>query len=196
MAPRTDDRLSVASPLVASCPTFEEATRTVDYLCDNGVARGALSVVADGLRTASEDGWGNDNRPRLRAGCGWVAGAVVGLVAGLAAGEPVVGAVMAVICALCGKAATATSSRFRSQTATAGGRELVIADRYYVISDQASARSARLLLRGGADAGAPRFEANWTPCVGSLPVRLPRRSHGEVTGGRRRPWRHRHPGTA
>ena len=194
MAPRTDD-LSVASPLVASCPTFKEATRTVDYLCDNGVPRRALSVVADGLRPASEDGRGNDKRPGFRAGCGWVAGAVVGLVAGLSAGGPVLGALMAVICALCGEAVTATSSRFRAQ-ASAGDRELVIADRYYVISDQASARTARLLLRGGADARAPRFEANSTPCVGSLPVRLPRRSNGEVRAGRRRPWGHRDPGTA
>ena len=195
MAPRSDD-LPVGSPLVASCPTFEEATRTVDYLCDFGVPRRALSVVAEGLRPASHDGGGSDKRPVVRAGFGWVAGAVVGLAAGLSAGGPVLGAIMAVVCAMCGEIATATSSRFRSHTPSAGGRELVIADRYYVLCDQASARTARLLLRDGADARAPRFEADWTPCVGSLPVRHQRRSNGQVTGGRGRPWGHRRSGTA
>lgn len=194
MTPRSDD-LSVASPLVASCPTFMEATRTVDYLCDRGVPRRASSVVAEGLRPASAGSEERVMRPGARAWCGWVAGAVVGVVAGLSVGGPVVGAVMAALCGLCGGVATVISCRAR-QRPSAAHRELVMADRYYVISDQASARTVRLLLRGGADARAPSFEMRSTPCVGSLPVRRRRPGNGEVTVGRRRAWGHRHPGTA
>jgi hypothetical protein len=180
MAPRTDD-LSAASPLVASSPTFKEATRTVDYLCHLCVPRRALSIVAEGLRPASEGVRRND---KWRA-YGWMAGAGAGLVAGFSVGGPVLGAATAVVCALGGEVATAVSSRARRQMSRAGDREQVIADRCYVISDQASARTARLLLRGGADTRASQFEAHSTPCVGSLPVRLRRRSDSEVIG---RPW--------
>lgn len=195
MTPRSDE-LSVVSPLVASCPTFKEATRTVDYLCDLGVPRRTLSVVAEGLRPPSEGSDGSVMRPGARAWRGWVAGAVVGVVAGLSVGGPIVGTGVAVLCGLCGGVATAICSGTSRWRPSAADRELVTADRYYVISDQATAREARLLLRGGADARAPSFEMHATPCVGFLPVRRRRPSNGEVTAGRWRAWVHRHPGTA
>ena len=47
MPPGTEQVLSVVWPLVASCPTFEAASTTVEYLCRHGVSREGLSVVVD-----------------------------------------------------------------------------------------------------------------------------------------------------
>jgi hypothetical protein len=195
MTARTDD-VSVASPLVASCPTLKEARRTVEFICDRGVPREAVSVVAEGLRPACEVSEGSVTRSAAWAWCGWVAGALVGVVAGVSVAGPVVGALVAVLCGLCGGVATVILSCTPRWSPGRGDGELVMADRFYVVCDEASARTGRRLLWAGADARAPSFDVLSTPCVGSLPVRRRRSSNGEVTPRRRRAWGHRHPGTA
>ena len=58
MTPGTDEVLSAMSPLVARCPTFEAASRTVEYLRSRGVPHQSLSVVADEVRPAAGPGDG------------------------------------------------------------------------------------------------------------------------------------------
>ena len=126
MTPGTEEVLAAVSPLVARCPTFEAASSTIEYLCNRGVPREALSVVADVVRPAAGRG---DGGRWLRWG-------------------------------------TWPGARTRVQGSM--DPELVMSRRYYVISDQSSARRARRLLAAGADVQGGTFCVHAVPCVGQL----------------------------
>lgn len=81
MPPAADEGIPLLSPLVGRCPTLDDATRTVEYLCSQGLPRQSLAVVADVVRAGgggyyvvSDESNARRARQLLRAGADAQAG--------------------------------------------------------------------------------------------------------------------------
>ena len=174
-----DGRSQVAR-LVASCPTFEDATATVDELNRQGVPRQALSIAAEGVSAVTTGGRRDSGAVMvIMTVSGFLAGAGTALMLDLSARGLVIGAAAATLGAICG------ALNVRRRCGRRRAEIQLVAVRYYVVSDEKHAEKARKLVHPGAlrpHVGLGRS----IPCIGSLPATLAHPSSGPATSGAQR----------